>query len=272
MAQELGPPSFGGYFKATAYAFGCAGGGPEGLTVHNVPTAAGVKTLAVGIGYCTLIGGNEFYPLATNAPVSVGADSNVETVTPSAVSASLPGYGAMNFTANFANAHGEGDPISSATFGLQEAINAANAAGGGIVLVSAGWTKLGGTSAILAAATQVAGVTIQDNRRGVGTATQLALTTNGAIDPHTSANYVITKAGVLADTLAAPTATTDDGVIITITSNTAFAHTLTATGLLNTGSAAVNLATFAAFAGAGLTLRAYQAKWNVLSSTGITFT
>jgi hypothetical protein len=97
------------------------------------------------------------------------------------------------------------------------------------------------------------------------------LTTNGAISPNTAANYVITKAGVLADTLAAPTATVDDGKVIIITSNTANAHTLTATGLLQTGSASVNLATFAAFAGAGLTLMAYQGKWNVIGSVGITF-
>lgn len=98
-----------------------------------------------------------------------------------------------------------------------------------------------------------------------------ALTTNGAIPPSTSATYVITKAGVLADTLAAPTATTDDGKIITVTSNTANAHTITATGLLQTGTASVNVATFAAQPGAGLTLMAYQGKWNVLGSVGITF-
>lgn len=99
----------------------------------------------------------------------------------------------------------------------------------------------------------------------------VALTTNGAIPPHTPANYVITKAGVLADTLAAPTPTTDDGIVILITSNTANAHTLTATGLFQCGTASVNLATFAANAGAGLTLMAYQGKWNVLGSVGITF-
>lgn len=97
------------------------------------------------------------------------------------------------------------------------------------------------------------------------------LTTNGAIDPHTAATYVITKAGVLADTLAAPTATVDDGKLIVITSNTANAHTVTATGLFQCGTASVNLATFAAQAGAGMTLMAYQGKWNVLASVGITF-
>ena len=95
--------------------------------------------------------------------------------------------------------------------------------------------------------------------------------TADAISPHTPHTYVVTKAGVDAMTLAAPTATTDDGLVIAITSSTANAHTLTATGLLQTGTASVNLATFAAQKGAGLTLMAYQGKWQVMSSVGITF-
>lgn len=92
-----------------------------------------------------------------------------------------------------------------------------------------------------------------------------------AVDPHTAANYEVATAGVDAMTLAAPTAGTDDGKVIRITSAGAHAHTLTATGLLQTGSASVNVATFAADAGAGLTLMAYNAKWQVLSQIGITF-
>lgn len=96
------------------------------------------------------------------------------------------------------------------------------------------------------------------------------LTTNGALAV-ASGNYVITKAGVLADTLGAPTAGIQDGALIIITSSTANAHTLTATGLLGTGTASVNVATFAAQLGSGLTLMAYQGKWLVLSAVGITF-
>lgn len=99
----------------------------------------------------------------------------------------------------------------------------------------------------------------------------VAITTNGAIDPHTAASYVITKAGVAGMTLGAPTATTDDGLILVITSNTAFAHTITATGLLQTGATTVNVATLAAFAGASVTLIAYQGKWNVLFQNQVTF-
>jgi hypothetical protein len=98
-----------------------------------------------------------------------------------------------------------------------------------------------------------------------------ALTASGAIPVRPSVDYVITKAGVAALTLAAPTATVDDGTELVITSNTANAHTVTATGLLQTGTASVNTATFAAFAGAGLTLMAYQGKWNVTAAVAITF-
>lgn len=97
------------------------------------------------------------------------------------------------------------------------------------------------------------------------------LSASGAVNPHGSATYVVTKAGVAALTLAAPVATTEDGTEITFTSNTANAHTLTATGLFQCGTASVNLATFAAQAGAGLTIVAYQGKWNVIASVGITF-
>lgn len=100
--------------------------------------------------------------------------------------------------------------------------------------------------------------------------TPTPLSVNGAINPRLSASYVITKAGVLADTLAAPTATTDDGIVIDIVSNTANAHTVTATALYDSGSASVNLATFAAFKGARLRVKAYQGRWQVVSTVGVT--
>ena len=91
---------------------------------------------------------------------------------------------------------------------------------------------------------------------------------SGAIPPNRSHRYLITKAGVAALTLAAPTA---DNLRLEIRSTTAFAHTLTATGLLQTGAAATDLATFAAFGGAGLILASYNGKWMVMDQIGITF-
>lgn len=106
--------------------------------------------------------------------------------------------------------------------------------------------------------------------QNTGPQTLQLLTTNAAL-PVVTGKYAITKAGVLADTLAAPTAGSQDGIIIQISSTTANAHTLTATGLFQCGTASVNLATFAAQAGAGLVVMSYNGKWIVLSSVGITF-
>lgn len=97
------------------------------------------------------------------------------------------------------------------------------------------------------------------------------ITANGSISPHTATNYVISKSGSTSITLAAPTVTVDDGVRISITSNTAFVHVVTAAGLLQTGTAFVNSIVFPAFAGASVELMAVQGKWNVVNSQSITF-
>lgn len=105
---------------------------------------------------------------------------------------------------------------------------------------------------------------------GVQVAPQV-ISASGAVNPFLPGTYVITKNGVAALTLAAPIAGADDGNEIVITSTTANAHTLTATGLLQTGSSSVNTSTFANQPGAGLTLIAYQGKCYVMSQVGITF-
>lgn len=98
----------------------------------------------------------------------------------------------------------------------------------------------------------------------------VAIGASGAIDPHTANRYMITKAGVAALTLAAPTAGADDGLLIEINSATANAHTVTATGLYEDGAGHVNLATFPANIGGYLNLMAYQGKWYVLGVQNVT--
>lgn len=104
-------------------------------------------------------------------------------------------------------------------------------------------------------------ITVEDFSKSTIT----AAAANGAV---TIANgtVVFTKAGVAAMTLAAPTAA-QEGTTITFTSRTAHAHTVTATGLIEDGvtGGAKTTATFAAFAGASLTLQAINLKWNVIS-------
>jgi hypothetical protein len=100
------------------------------------------------------------------------------------------------------------------------------------------------------------------------------VTSSGVIDPHTARSYMITKAGVAALTLAAPTAGSvfdggDDGLIIDFVSNTADQHTITATGLFEDGAGHVNVATFPANIGGGLRLMAYAGKWFVVYNNNV---
>jgi len=84
--------------------------------------------------------------------------------------------------------------------------------------------------------------------------------------------HELTKAGVGAYTLAAPTAAIV-GTQLIITSTTANAHVVTATGLLDNGVAggSKTTATFAAFPGATITLIATDdLKWKVQSSNAVT--
>lgn len=98
-----------------------------------------------------------------------------------------------------------------------------------------------------------------------------AYASNGAISKSAGVAK-LSKAGVGAYTLAAPTDVTDDGLILVATSTTANAHVITATGLIQDGvtGGAKNTATFAAFAGASITLMALGAKWHVLSKNVVT--
>ena len=165
------PTYFAGMYRAAAFAYGVGGSGVAGLQVDmpgGVDANTSTQTLTLAFGNVTLDDGTVFAPLATTAKVTVGTGSAADTVTPSAVSDNTPEiYQSANFTAaTFSNSHGTGDLVASATIGLQEALNFASAAGGGIVIVDAVWYKLGGTAGILAAATVPTGVTIWDDHTG----------------------------------------------------------------------------------------------------------
>jgi len=80
---------------------------------------------------------------------------------------------------------------------------------------------------------------------------------DGAISVKTG-TVAITKGSAAALTLAAPTATTDDGKVLTIIGTTAFAHTVTTpSNKLNGNKTTV---TYAA-AGDSITVEAYQGVW-----------
>jgi len=95
------------------------------------------------------------------------------------------------------------------------------------------------------------------------------LSANGAIPVNQPGRYQITKAGVCALTLAAPSLA-DEGETYQIISTTANAHTITATGLFADGAGHVNLATFAAQIGASIQFQAIGGKWYVTDLQGVT--
>lgn len=96
--------------------------------------------------------------------------------------------------------------------------------------------------------------------------------TADAINPNGAANYIVKTGSADAMTLAAPRVGLDDNLSIAIYSDTLFAHTVTATALFANGTALKTTATFAAFRGAGLILRAFNGVWQVVASTAVTFT
>ena len=164
------PTFFAGKYRAVSYAYGVA---PEipGLLVDlpsGVNPNTATQTLIVAFGTIALQDGTLISPLATNAPITVGTGANADTVTPSSVSNSTPSvYQSSSLTATtFSHAHGTGDKIASGTIGLQEALNAASAAGGGTVVIDAAWVQMGGTDAMVEAATIPTGTSIDDNRTG----------------------------------------------------------------------------------------------------------
>lgn len=95
--------------------------------------------------------------------------------------------------------------------------------------------------------------------------TDQVLSADGAITAK-NGTCTITKTSACAATLAAPTSTTDDGALLKIVSNTAYAHTITqASPGFNAGSPTV--ITLEPYVGASVILVAYQGYWLVLNST-----
>ncbi len=94
---------------------------------------------------------------------------------------------------------------------------------------------------------------------------------DGAIDLTAGIKKITKSASLAALTLAAPTAA-QEGMVMYIVSNTAKAHTVTATGLFDDGvtGGSKNTATFAAFIGASMTIMAINLKWTIISLNAVT--
>lgn len=166
---------FGGVYNAADYAYGVAGA-PGPILVQTGNTSTGSTSITVQYAYVTLSDGTKFFPLGyVGNTFSIGTGANGTFESPTITGQSNcnfdAGYATCTVTASFTYVHGSGEPITTSTYGLQDAIFAAHGSGfvtgsGGTVLVSAGWAGLGGTDAILKATTPFSNVAIQDTRNG----------------------------------------------------------------------------------------------------------
>ena len=88
--------------------------------------------------------------------------------------------------------------------------------------------------------------------------------------------YILNKNASLYNQLSAPIPGAlpvgADGVQIKITSNTPYVHVISAIGLLQTGTPAVNYMTFAPYPGASVELEAFNGKWNVWNTNFVATT
>lgn len=142
---------------------------------------------------------------------------------------------------------------------------ASGASGGGAYMPDANYTRTGATDT---GGTYI-GPTITSPTITGGTSTGIPLITtisgDGAISI-AQGTVILTKGSAAAITLAAPTAA-QAGTTIAIVAQSAFAHVVTATGLIDDGvtGGSKNTWTSAAFVGSSLTLQAIALKWSVLS-------
>lgn len=166
---------FAGEFNAIDYAYGFPSVSFPALNVAAGNAATGAsQTITLVTGATVNSSGVSLSPITTTTPIIVGIGANAETVTPTAVSncnlpstqTPAPGQPACTITGTFNNLHGPQEPVISGSGGVQEAINAARAFGG-VVIVSPGFTQLGGTTAMITAAAPFSNVYIRDNR-GLG--------------------------------------------------------------------------------------------------------
>ena len=182
LAAQQNPPSnqsfVGGKFVAKNYNY-------PGIRIYSGNNASGAATITLSSGSIRLPDGRTIVPFSAGGfnilgqpgpypaiPIYVGAGTTRELVTPTAVSGCYVGapQGSCSITATFSNAHGQGELVTSGSFGIQEAINDAGFFGGGVVSVDSSENfYAGGAQTIttaMAAAIVVAGVSLEDDRYG----------------------------------------------------------------------------------------------------------
>lgn len=146
-------PRMGGSYYASSFANWTA-------STQTPVMAPGLATVQITPAKVTLVANDQIQPVAVGVPVLVQAGGASETVTPVAVNCTPQ---ACAMTATFADAHPGGFNITSASDGLDEAIEVAAAQGGGTVVVGSDWS---GTTAQITGASGASGVAVLDSRGG----------------------------------------------------------------------------------------------------------
>lgn len=154
---------FAGIFDAWQFAYGINSDAPVAIQVLNGSNTAGTYTITCQNSKAVANNGVSVTP-SVNASITIGFGTNEETVTPTSVT--TDNLGNLFITATFANPHSAGDQVRSGTYGLQEAVNAAAAVGGGQVVVDGRWALGGGTTALITALALPTTVEVADNRTG----------------------------------------------------------------------------------------------------------
>lgn len=180
---------FGGQYNARLFNYGGTNSAapPNSPQVLTGNSTTGSSTIQASSNKCVTIDSLNFAPFSTNAPISLGIGANRETVTPTAVGGTsnvgfAPNDAAVSVSASFTYIHGPNEQIASGTFGLQEAINFAASTGSGTVIVDAEWYILGGTLAMILAAT----IPVTANALGVSMANTIRV-----LDVSTLTSYAL---------------------------------------------------------------------------------
>ena len=172
--------TFKGLYNAYDFAFGINPDSGGTLQVVSGSTVSGTYTITCSPADLRAADGNKIdLTLANLGPITIGGDSGIETVTPSAVS--LNGLNQLLITATFTNAHGTGAQVRSGSLGLQEAVNYVHSKGGGVVEVDGQWVLAGGVNATITGVKGWTNVAIVDARGTVsGSAFSYHAASNGA--------------------------------------------------------------------------------------------
>jgi hypothetical protein len=156
------------------------------VQIYSLSAATGSVTMVLSNGSVTLPDGRVIVPFATTAPLKIGT----ETATPSAISNCFINNppNTCTVTVTLSGSHTISETVASGTYGLQEGLNDAGAVPGGTVTLDGSWAAVGGTTAMVNAATVPSNVKIEDCRTGcsaagAGGVSQIVAGTNVTISP-----------------------------------------------------------------------------------------